>query len=76
MEISLNNLPVGDTGRITGVVGGREFRKKLALRGVKEGSIIRVMKSALSGGPVVIEINRNSMVVGRGMAQRVMIKRM
>lgn len=75
-EIKLSDLTSGGVGRITKVVGGKGLHQKLAMMGVKEGSRIRVIKSALTGGPVVVEVDRNSMAVGHRMAQKIYVERM
>jgi len=36
--------------------------------------MIRVIKSASSGGPVVIEVERNSIAIGMGMAQKIYVQ--
>jgi len=73
-EVRLSDLSLGDAGRITRVVGGRGIHQKLAMMGIIEGSMIRVIKSASSGGPVVIEVERNSIAMGRGMAQKIYVQ--
>ncbi|OYT40821.1 MAG: ferrous iron transport protein A [Candidatus Altiarchaeales archaeon ex4484_43] len=73
-EMRLSDLSLGDTGRITRVVGGWGLHQKLTMMGIKEGSMIRVVKSASSGGPVVIEVERNSIAIGRGMAQKIYVE--
>lgn len=70
----LTDLSRGDTGRITRVVGGWGLHQKLAMMGIKEGSLITVKKSSASGGPVVVEVGRNSIAIGQGMAQKVYIE--
>lgn len=70
----LSELTLGDMGRITRVIGGRGFQQKMAMMGVKEGSLITVKKSAVYGGPVVIEVGRNSIAIGRGMAQKIYVE--
>ncbi len=75
-EIKLSDLASGGVGRITKVIGGKGLHQKLIMMGIKEGSRVRVIKSALSGGPVVVEVDRNSMAVGRGMAQNIYVERM
>ncbi|HDH86737.1 MAG TPA: ferrous iron transport protein A [Desulfobacteraceae bacterium] len=74
IDVRLSDLSVGDTGRITRIVGGRGIHKKLAMMGIMEGSMIRVIKPASSGGPVVIEVGRNSIAIGRGMAQKIYVQ--
>lgn len=70
----LTELTLGDTKRITRIIGGRRFQQKMAMMGIKEGSTITVKKSAVSGGPVVIEVGRNSIAIGRGMSQKIYVE--
>lgn len=48
------------------------FRHKLSLRGITEGSIVRVISNI---GPVTVEVDRNVVSIGRGMADRIMVMR-
>ncbi len=53
--------------------GGRGIRQKLFLRGLFEGSVVRMISCY---GPVTVEVDRNTISMGRGIAQRVIVKRM
>lgn len=70
---SLTELRPGEWARIVAVEGGRGLRQKLLLRGLFEGSVVRVVSSQ---GPVTVEVNRNVVSIGRGMARRISVKRM
>ena len=70
----MSDLSLGDTGRITRIVGGWGLHQKLTMMGITEGSMIRVIKSASSGGPVVVEVERNSIAIGMGMAQKIYVQ--
>lgn len=69
----LSRLNPGEQGRVMAVEGGRGIRQKLFLRGLFEGSIVRVISCY---GPVTVEVDRNTVSIGRGMAQKVMVRRM
>jgi len=69
----LTNLKSEDQARIVAIEGGRGIRQQLLLRGISEGSIIRVVSS--DGGPVVLEIDGGMIAIGRGMAQKVIVQR-
>ncbi|RLF89503.1 ferrous iron transport protein A, partial [Thermococci archaeon] len=43
-----------------------------ALRGIVEGAFVRAISSH---GPVVIEVNRNVVCIGRGAARRIRVVR-
>jgi len=69
----LSELAVGEAGRITNIEGGRGIRHRLLLRGITEGSSFRMVSS--NGGPIVVEIGRNTVAIGRGMAQRILVSK-
>ena len=51
--------------------GGHGIRQKLNLMGISEGSIVRVISN--SSGPVTIEVDRNTVSIGRGMARKIRV---
>ena len=69
----LNNLKSEDQARIVAIEGGRGIRQQMLLRGISEGSIIRVVSS--DGGPLVLEFDGGIIAIGRGMAQKVIVQR-
>jgi len=68
----LNQLKTGDVGRVVKVGGGHGIRQKLFLRGLFEGSSVRIISCS---GPVTVEVDRNIVCIGRGMAQKIMVHR-
>lgn len=71
--ISLSNLPSGSIVRIVSIEGGHGLVQKLSLMGLSEEKIIRVISSG--PGPVVVQVERNTVAVGKEMAQRIMVMR-
>ncbi len=69
----LTDLGPEETGVVVRVMGGRGLKQKLALRGIKEGSLLRMISSLR--GPVVVEGNGGQVALGRGMAQKVIVIR-
>jgi Fe2+ transport system protein FeoA len=67
----LYELQPGEQARIISIEGGRGFRQRLCLRGLKEGDAIRMISSMR--GPVVVEANRSVIALGRGMARKIRI---
>lgn len=68
----LTELKTGELAKIMAIEGGYGLRQKLSLRGIFEGSVIRVISNQ---GPVTVEVNRNTVSIGRGMAQKVRVMR-
>jgi ferrous iron transport protein A len=69
----LSQLKPGESGRVMAVEGGHGIRQKLFLRGLFEGSVVRMISCY---GPVTVEVDRNMVSIGRGMAQKVIVRRM
>ena len=71
--MSIAELKAGEWAKILTIEGGHGLRQKLLLRGIFEGSLVRVISNR---GPITIEINRNIVSLGRGMARRIRVRRM
>ncbi len=72
-DMNLSQMKPGEPARIVDIGGGHGIRQKLNLRGISEGSIVRVIST---NGPVTIEVDRNVLSIGRGMAQKIKVTRM
>ena len=72
-DTNLSQMKPGEPVRIVDIGGGHGIRQKLNLRGISEGSIVRVIST---NGPVTIEVDRNVLSIGRGMAQKIRVTRM
>ena len=68
--LRLNELKPAQEGIVTAIQGGLGFRQKLALRGLTEGNRVKVLSN---WGPVTVEVNKNVMALGRGMASRIIV---
>ena len=66
----LAQLRIGETARIMAIEGGRGLRQKLFLRGLIEGKVVRVVSNY---GPMTVEVDRNVVAIGRGMAQKIAV---
>jgi ferrous iron transport protein A len=72
MLIELNQAGIGEKVKIMEIKGGHGLKQKLFLRGLIEGKIIRIVSNS---GPVTVEVERNTIAVGRGMAQKIAVER-
>jgi len=66
----LTQLKTGETAKIVAIEGGRGLRQKLFLRGLFEGRVVRVVSN---NGTVTVEVDRNIVAIGRGMAQKIVV---
>ena len=72
-RLTLSQLKPGEQGRVIVIEGGRGIRQRLLLRGLFEGSVVRMISCY---GPVTVEVDRNTVSIGRGMAQKIIVSRM
>ena len=68
----LTQLGIGEEAKIVAIGGGRGLRQKLFLRGLFEGKMVRVISNC---GPMTIEVDRSTVAIGRGMAQKIVVTR-
>jgi ferrous iron transport protein A len=74
LEIILNNLKEGQSGRIVRLEGGQHFQRKLRTIGIREGKKILVLAKQPLGGPIVVEIDGRDTTIGRRMAGRIIVE--
>lgn len=72
-DTNLSQMKPGEPVRIMEIGGGHGIRQKLNLRGISEGSVVRVISV---NGPITIEVDRSVVSIGRGMAQKIRVTRM
>ncbi len=64
MTISLNNLAVGDTGKITGFdAAGKAYRKRLLAMGLTRGTEFKITRFAPLGDPIEIKLRGFSLTL-------------
>ncbi len=69
-DMNLTQMAPGKPARIIGISGGHGIRQKLLLRGLSEGNLVRVISNT---GPVTIEVDRNIVSIGRGVARKIQV---
>lgn len=70
---SLTLLSPGCRATIVSLAGGREFRQRLACLGILPGTEVTLLRDA-TAGPIIVEVRGSQLILGRGMAQRVLVK--
>lgn len=73
-EFFLSDLKPGQEGEIISVIGGFMANKRLADLGITSGTKIKVIKKAPLSGPVKIEVMGSKLVLGRGLASKILVK--
>ncbi len=61
--------------KVISIEGGRQSLLKLYSLGIKEGEIVEVKRRGPMHGPVVVNINGRDVAIGRGMALRVIVRK-
>ena len=69
----LTELLPGEFASKTEINGGRHLIQQLALRGLSPGKKVTMISGRC--GPVVVKIHGDSLVLGRGMAHKILVQR-
>ena len=73
--VSLSFLKEGDTGVVHDFKGGEKFRKKLDSLGIRKDKKIKKVSDMVLKGPITVQIENSSRIaIGRGMAEKIMIR--
>ncbi|MCG8514404.1 MAG: ferrous iron transport protein A [Halanaerobiales bacterium] len=70
---SLSNLHTGEKGIVTSLKGGKDFRNKMLALGLVPGKEFEILKGN-KNGPFVLKIDETRLMLGCGMAEKIMIK--
>jgi ferrous iron transport protein A len=71
---TLQSLPTGSRAVVREVHGGHGLRRRLGAVGVHPGDALEVVRTALRGGPVLIEIHGVRVAIGRRQAEKVEVE--
>jgi len=73
-ELFLTDLELGQKGEIISIMGGLMVTKRLADLGLISGTRVEVIKKAPFSGPIKIEVLGSRLVLGRGLASKILVK--
>ena len=73
--VPLIALLPGQEAWVVGLRGGRSLCQRLAELGLTPGQPVRIL-SAGRGGPVLVEVRGSRIALGRGMAAKVLVRRL
>ncbi|PIS47339.1 MAG: ferrous iron transport protein A [Elusimicrobia bacterium CG08_land_8_20_14_0_20_51_18] len=73
-KTALTELKNGEKAVVTGINGGGQLVHRLNSMGVFPGKEITKRFSSRRG-PVIIEVLRSKVAIGRGMAEKIMVQR-
>ncbi len=66
-------LEPGHRATVTKVRGGRGFIHRLASMGILPGAAVSLVRGG-PGGPVIVQVCGSRVIIGRGMAHRIMVQ--
>jgi len=73
--VPLSKVAEGESVTVVEMGGGRWFKQRLVSMGVSVGSTVKVLRANNSiGGPTLIAIGQTRLAIGRGMAERIMVR--
>ncbi|WP_456422592.1 FeoA family protein [Thermococcus sp.] len=75
MIVPLLSLAPGERGVVVDLRGGPNFRSRLYAMGLAPGAIVKVI-SFYPRGPVIVEAGGTRLALGRGMASRVLVRKL
>jgi len=70
--VPLDTLPDGTVARLVTVSGGAGLRSRLLAMGLRAGARVRVVHNG-GRGPFVVAAGESRIVLGRGMARKVLV---
>lgn len=72
--MKLANLSIGDTAKVTNVVGKSAVTKRLMEMGIVPGVSVRVVKSAPFGDPIEIRVRGYSLAMRKSEAETIEVQ--
>lgn len=72
--LSLTELNKNEAGIVEKLEGGHAFQQKLNAMGIRPGKKITKISNMVMNGPVTIKLDNSSIAIGKGMADRIIIK--
>ncbi|ASJ07130.1 FeoA family protein [Thermococcus pacificus] len=75
MIVPLNSLKPGERGVVVNILGGPTARQRLVGMGLTPGATIQIIE-AHSHGPIIISVGGVRFAIGRGMADKVMVRKL
>ncbi|MGV8126913.1 MAG: FeoA family protein [Methanothrix sp.] len=75
MQEPITSLRAGASAQVIALLGpGSSFQRKLRTMGIREGVRLKLVAVHPFAGPLVVEIGGRQITLGRGIAQRVMVR--
>ena len=74
-NVTLLQLKPDEKAIVKTLLGGGGMQHRLRSVGIKDGKLLRVVARHHFAGPLVVEVERRHITIGRGMAQKIVVAR-
>ena len=71
---TLSKMKAGEEGVIRKIEGGYGFQRRLTYLGLRIGKIVKKITSEPLRGPIVVEVDRTCIAIGRGVAEKILVE--
>ncbi|HDZ36242.1 MAG TPA: ferrous iron transport protein A [Thermococcus sp.] len=75
MIVPLNALKPGEKGIVVNILGGSTVRQRLVGMGLTPGATVQIIGSH-GYGPIIISVGGVRFAIGKGMAAKVMVRKL
>ena len=73
-QLTLDKVKEQQKVKVIKIMGGWGIRQRLNQMGIHPGDQILVKRSAIMGGPVLIQVHGADVALGRGMTRKIMVE--
>lgn len=73
-QVVLTDLREGQAGVIVSIAGGHNSTKRLADLGLSPGTRVKITRKTPFSGPVQVEACGSRLVLGRGLASKILVR--
>lgn len=71
--MTLDQIEAGRAAVVKEIIGGFRVRQRLNCLGLHRGDRVRVKRSGVMGGPILVELHGTEVAIGRGMAKKIRV---
>lgn len=75
IRLTLDKVKEQQEVKVIKIVGGWGVRQRLNQMGIHPGDQILVKRSAIMGGPILIQVHGADVALGRGVTRKVIVKK-
>jgi len=72
-KITLDQVQKNQSVIVEGVQGGFGVRNRINTMGIHKGDILKVKRSGIMRGPILVNVHGMDVAVGRGMARKITV---